>query len=190
MNTKKTTDIQISAFVDGELNLAEHEQIFAALRRSEAQATWNAYHHIGDVLRSSDNACGVRADFSARMAAALAAEPNHIWASRIDNGAMPLRTASRQARHVMRRFALPGAAVAAAVVLSVAIVPRIIDSGSGSAAMLVQSGGATVLATAESAMARDGRIDAYLQAHQRFAPSVYYTAQYARANTFSTEAGR
>lgn len=33
---------------------------------------------------------------------------------------------------------------------------------------------------------RDPRIDDYLLAHQRFSPSVYSTAQYARSATFAT----
>ena len=190
MNTIKTTDMWISAFADGELNPVEHEQILVALRQPEARGTWDAYHHIGDVLRSSDTAAVLGPDFSARMAAALAAEPNHICTMPINTTCSPLRTTSTQARDAMRRFAIPGAAVAAALVLSVAIVPRMIDSGRSSTVMLVPSGGATALTAAEGAMTRDGRIDAYLQAHQRFAPSVYHTTQYARTTTFSTEAGQ
>jgi sigma-E factor negative regulatory protein RseA len=36
-------------------------------------------------------------------------------------------------------------------------------------------------------MLRDPDIDDYLLAHQRFSPSVYSTAQYARSATFATD---
>lgn len=39
----------------------------------------------------------------------------------------------------------------------------------------------------EVEMLRDPEIDQYLQAHQRFSPSVYNTAQYARSATFASE---
>jgi sigma-E factor negative regulatory protein RseA len=39
----------------------------------------------------------------------------------------------------------------------------------------------------EGAMLRDPRIDDYLIAHQRFSPSVYSTAQYARSAMFATD---
>jgi sigma-E factor negative regulatory protein RseA len=48
---------------------------------------------------------------------------------------------------------------------------------------------ATVTAASASGevVMRDPRIDDYLFAHQRFSPSLYSTAQYARSATFATE---
>lgn len=40
---------------------------------------------------------------------------------------------------------------------------------------------------AEVVMLRDPEIDQYLLAHQRFSPSLYSTAQYARSATFATD---
>lgn len=37
---------------------------------------------------------------------------------------------------------------------------------------------------------RDPRIDEYLMAHQRFSPSVYSSAQYARSATFASDTGK
>jgi sigma-E factor negative regulatory protein RseA len=37
---------------------------------------------------------------------------------------------------------------------------------------------------------RDPRIDEYLLAHQRFSPSMFSTAQYARSATFATDSGK
>jgi sigma-E factor negative regulatory protein RseA len=42
----------------------------------------------------------------------------------------------------------------------------------------------------EGVVLRDPRIDEYLLAHQRFSPSVYSTAQYARSATFATDSNK
>ncbi|RJG05799.1 histidine kinase [Noviherbaspirillum cavernae] len=42
----------------------------------------------------------------------------------------------------------------------------------------------------EGVVLRDARIDDYLLAHQRFSPSVYSTAQYARSATFATDSNK
>jgi sigma-E factor negative regulatory protein RseA len=53
---------------------------------------------------------------------------------------------------------------------------------------LARTDAAMVSATAvEGTMLRDSRIDDYLIAHQRFSPSVYSTAQYARSAMFATD---
>jgi sigma-E factor negative regulatory protein RseA len=74
MDTHKKLHEHISALADGELSDSERELAFAALDTPEGQAAWRAYHLTGDVLRST--ADGAPSDaFSARLAAALAAEP-------------------------------------------------------------------------------------------------------------------
>jgi len=76
MDTHKTLHEHISALADGELSDSERELALAALETPEGQAAWRAYHLTGDVLRSSSD--GELSDgFSARLAAALAAEPAH-----------------------------------------------------------------------------------------------------------------
>lgn len=42
----------------------------------------------------------------------------------------------------------------------------------------------------EDVVLRDPRIDEYLLAHQRFSPSVYSTAQFARSATFATDSDK
>jgi sigma-E factor negative regulatory protein RseA len=50
---------------------------------------------------------------------------------------------------------------------------------------------ATVPSTAAGEVVlRDPRIDDYLLAHQRFSPSMYSTAQFARSATFETAPGK
>lgn len=77
MDTHKTLHEHISALADGELSDSERELALAALDTPEGRAAWRAYHLTGDVLRATPRG-GVLSDgFSARLAAALAAEPAH-----------------------------------------------------------------------------------------------------------------
>ena len=46
------------------------------------------------------------------------------------------------------------------------------------------------VASKDGEVLRDPRIDDYLLAHQRFSPSVYSSAQYARAATFAVDSDK
>lgn len=74
MDTHTRLHETISALADGELAASELELAFAALDTDEGRQAWNAYRHIGDVLRSEE--CGhlLSAQFDARLASRLAAE--------------------------------------------------------------------------------------------------------------------
>jgi sigma-E factor negative regulatory protein RseA len=65
---------------------------------------------------------------------------------------------------------------------------------SGSGAPAVASADARIAVVSanapEGVVLRDPRIDEYLLAHQRFSPSVYSTAQYARSATFATDSNK
>ncbi|WP_343729943.1 sigma-E factor negative regulatory protein [Duganella sp.] len=74
MDTPQRLHEHISALADGELSDSERELAFAALATPEGQAAWRAYHLTGDVLRNTPGAAP-GPGFSARLAAALAAEP-------------------------------------------------------------------------------------------------------------------
>src|SRR3954451_20522851 len=78
MDTNKITQQQISEFVDGELTDSHVDIALAALRQPEGRAAWETYHQIGDLLRSDEMAAGLSPDFTARMAARLAAEPTIV----------------------------------------------------------------------------------------------------------------
>lgn len=92
------TESALSAFIDGELaDLPAGDR--AALRRD-----WDAYHLIGDVMRSEELGMAVSPRFSRNLAAALAAEPAMIAAP------------ARPVRRALARYGVPGAALAAAVV--------------------------------------------------------------------------
>lgn len=209
MNTKSVTQEQISAFADGEMLESHPEAVLAALRQQEARCAWDVYHHIGDVLRSDDMAFALRPDFAARMAARLEAEPT-IVAPQPASAPIRQRFASGRAGTSMRllhRFRIAGAAAAVAAVAFIAAPPLMVAlSGSGagagtavvaSSALAGSSAGTTetrsevvAVNAQDGVILRDPRIDDYLFAHQRFSPSVYSTAQYARSAAFSNDSGK
>lgn len=214
MNTKNMTQEQISAFSDGEAD-NQLDMVLEALRERDGQATWDVYHHIGDVLRSDEMAFAMRPDFAARMAARLEAEPTVIapavrqalvrrQAITSDEAAVSVHPLS--SRH-LTRFAMAGAAAAVAAIALVTAPQMMVALNGGASGPGKPLNVATVTKSAplnpaiivaapsevvavnlrEGVVLRDPRIDDYLLAHQRFSPSVYSTAQYARSAAFSTE---
>jgi sigma-E factor negative regulatory protein RseA len=189
MDTNRMTRERISGFVDGELDASEHEQALAELRTCEARADWEIYHQIGDALRSDDMAVQLTPQFSASMAARLAAEPVFVAPARqpsVRGGAGML--APRRLRTI----------VGAAAVATFAFVatPQLIDAfkGDPDSAPMISTGpaaapSAEVVATIvdDGVILRDARIDDYLLAHQRFSPSLYSSAQYVRSTTNSSK---
>lgn len=186
MNTNLTRE-QISAFVDNELPEAHIDVALAALRKEEGRETWNLYHQIGDAMRSDDLDIHLSADFNARMFARLDAEPAIL---------APLAAPAGKS---YRRFAIPGMAAAAVAVLAVLMVPKMMTQDPAGAMPASVSANATqtlaaaappdtvTVASQNGEVLRDPRIDDYLLAHQRFSPSVYSSAQYARSATFAVE---
>ena len=214
MDAKEMMQEKISAFSDGELAIGHVDIALAALRQEGGRATWDVYHQISDVLCSDDLSCTMSADFSARFAARLAAEPtiiapaisryfvveNHDVAGSSPERGMAAPVSARR----FRRFAIPGLATVAAAVAGLAFftAPQLMvakheaSTTDGSASVLLaaapqSASSVTHVVNAESGsgggiMLRDANIDDYLSAHQRFSPSVYRTAQYARSATFVT----
>ncbi|PUA20084.1 sigma-E factor negative regulatory protein [Glaciimonas sp. PCH181] len=211
MNTKEIPQEQISALADSELSNAYVDMALAALRNNEGRATWDVYHQIGDILRSDDMALTLSSDFTSRMFERLSAEPAMIVAPlavvpvAAEHIAVSNVSAATGTRS-MRRFALPSMAAAAAVAAVAFIaVPHMMstDNQSMNPAMLAAAqttlasasninvgyGSQAVATTAgDNEVLRDSRIDEYLSAHQRFSPSLYSTAQYARSATFAIDA--
>lgn len=74
MDTNKKIREHISALGDGELPEADLELAFAALQEPGGREAWDLYHRIGDVLRAQP-VPDLSPEFSARLAARLAAEP-------------------------------------------------------------------------------------------------------------------
>ena len=74
MDTHTRLHETISALADGELAASELELAFAALDTDEGRQAWDAYRHIGEVLRSEQCGHALSAQFDARLASRLAAE--------------------------------------------------------------------------------------------------------------------
>ena len=93
----------LSAYIDAEAEL-DDDSLPASLSTADGLARWDAYHLIGDVLRTPDLAQPVSAGFHARFLDALEQEA-------------PIIAAPRRApqRRFMTRYGLPGLAAAAAV---------------------------------------------------------------------------
>lgn len=171
---------RISAFADGELDDAQTDAALMALRGDEARADWALYHQIGDLLRSDDMAVGLSAGFSARLAARLDAEPTCI---------APAATARPTRRRMWQSMAAAAAVATFAFVVTPPLMESMQDEPAGAPALAgaptLQEEQIVVADAPEGVILRDPRIDDYLHAHQRFSPSVYSSAQYARSATFS-----
>jgi sigma-E factor negative regulatory protein RseA len=74
MDTNKKNREYISALMDGEIPESDLELAMAALGGPEGEQAWDAYHHIGGLLRAEAGA-DLSPGFSERLAARLAAEP-------------------------------------------------------------------------------------------------------------------
>lgn len=183
MDTNQKVREQISAFADGELDDSQVDTILASLRRDESHQDWELYHRIGDVLRSDDMAAvSLRPDFTARMAARLEQEPIII---------APVTSSSTSKSNwklAGKRWGLPGVAAAVAIA-SLAFVNMQNFVGGTDTGTDVSSQTVTAQVP-EGVLLRDARIDDYLFAHQRFSPSLYSTAQYARAATFEADSNK
>lgn len=212
MNAKERTQEQISALLDGEVADSQIEIALAALHTPEGLAAWEAYHRVGDALRSDDMAFSMSADFTARLTARLEREPAIV---------APVSATARKAqlgrqasgphalpRSVFKRFAMPGMAAAAVVTAVFVTTPHLlvtqqeVVANAHSPIIMVANTDATSGDTQSSTSAavaapvdqdtvvlRDPRIDEYLMAHQRFSPFLG-SAQYARTATFAAESGK
>ena len=119
-------------------------------------------------------------------------------------------------KRFVRRFVMPGAAAAAAIVAVVLVTGQqqtttlasapapVVSTVATAATVVVPSAITTVAATSsapqgvasinslaqQGEVARDPRIDDYLLAHQRFSPSMYSSAQYARSAAFAIDSDK
>ena len=185
MNATQMTKEQISAWLDGEMPNADVEVMLAALYREDGQACWAEYHQIGDVLRSDELAMQPGPGFAAKMAARLAQEPSYL---------LPLPVPARQ---LMRQRAWSGVAIAAGLMVVLALPYSSLGPGDQASGLanrnpaassgfnLVTAGKASLpqgrqKPVQDGEILRDPQIQQYLEAHQRYSPSVYSAANYVR----------
>jgi sigma-E factor negative regulatory protein RseA len=198
METGKTNHEQISMLADGELEDEDVNPALQALRDPAQQATWALYHQIGDAIRSDELAAPLSADFSARMAARLEAEPTLL---------APRATTPAPAPGLLRRLSHSSGAWAAvaAAALAFVLAPQMLPShqttqqatqlGQASsslreappAAMLAE---ATQSGKLEVPVKRSAEMDEYILAHQSSYPSLYGSAQLARPANLHEESAR
>lgn len=209
MNTNEMTNQEISAFADGELAPDRFDAISKALRQHDAQAAWNVYHHIGDILRSNDMATtGLSDGFGARMAARLDLEPAFIAPQTLASAASHRLSASAAIRSIVahRKSFIPAmAAVAAVAYFGIpqllsgtgdAGSARVVEAGAGANGAIRVNSNIIVAQNSDAAapsgvtVLRDPRIDEYLLAHQQFSPSVYSSAKFARSATFASDSNK
>jgi sigma-E factor negative regulatory protein RseA len=198
MDNKVMIQEKISTLVDGEVAKAQVPAILDDLKKPEEMATWDIYHHIGDVLRSDEMALSLSPGFAKSLSARLAAEPTIMAPAAMNTDSLKedgpyTRTA--------KRYAMPGLAVAASIAAFVFVIaPQVAFKGSSnpefaatSSSPLKQSvsqpGTNAPVASIqqEGVILRDPQMDQYLSAHQRYSPSAYSIAQYARSASFESD---
>lgn len=121
-------------------------------------------------------------------------------------------------KRALKRFAMPGMVAVAAATAALMAAPQLMVAKKESPAnaneqiMIASANRTPTLSVSHASVAvpvvaakaaavsstparedvvlRDPRIDEYLLAHQRFSPSVYSTAQFARSATFATDSDK
>ena len=212
MKTNNINNEETSAFIDGELDAHRHGAMLHELRQPESRCAWALYHVIGDVVRSDEMATDCSADFMQKLSARLAMEPTFISpvvdsitalagsVSIPPSGVIPIRQRfARQSRLIS------GIAASAAVLYfgSAYLVDTKnlgISHDTASQGIVLNSLNRPLAGMQAASMhtegaeqivvMRDPRIDAYLMAHQRFSPSLYSTAQFARSATFADDSAK
>lgn len=97
---------RLSCLMDGELPPAEARALLDAVcGDGELRREWLAFHVVSDALRSHEVAAGYSASFCARVSQAVAAEP----------AILAPRALATPAATPLRRYFVPGVAVAASV---------------------------------------------------------------------------
>lgn len=212
------THEHISAFADAELAEKEIARVLSSLRVPEQREAWDAYHRIGDILRSEELAYEMRPEAQAKMAALLDAEP--IIFAPIQSGDHPKSQFNNVERldfapafiQTAKHFFRPGMAVAAtaAAVAFFAAPPLMVafngwrsEDASHMASSVspvmaaVEKGNIKLKArtasqdtVADATELGSSNMDEYLFAHQRFSRSGYSNAQYASPVSFTTESAK
>jgi len=158
----------MSRLIDGELDASACRTLFERLGRDgDAQQTWVLLNIACDALRSSEAAALHSTGFVTRVSAALAAEPVVLAPG-----------AFRQRYRVLRRVALPAAAIAAAaVVLAFVAFPLLPGQTIRSDSI-----------AGNQRLFRSAEFEAYLEAHRESAVgAVTSPSDYVRPAALTTE---
>jgi len=156
---------QISRLMDGDLEDAEADAVFRALKNTEGLESWTCYHIIGDALRR--NGAPI-AGFAGRFAARLDAEPTVLAPK-----------AAFSSPHASR---LPLAWAVAATIAAVVVVGSVAVSTLDPQPMAIaKAREANAVRTAQSRV--QPLSPDYLIAHQEYSPTtqIQGVGQYLRA---------
>lgn len=175
--------MQVSALVDGELDDAAVERAIDALLASDDLADfWADAHRAGDWMRSDEVVgTGDGVAFLARFSARLATEPAIV---------APKRSGRSRSRRFWVRTGLPGASVAAALVVVawVALPLGGQDKAVPTVAILQapKAGEGGIKQTEFRPVVDSERLSDYLAAHGDVTPFAYRGAAGARPAAFTT----
>lgn len=191
---RTTTREMISALADGQLQGDAFAQgVDLCANDREALEAWQAYHLIGDVLRSGDLASGTAPSlFLSRMQDRLKDEP----APQPQLAAAPVvRVASDVAANdgSFRWKVVAGFASVAAVAAIGWTVVGTRDKPEGAQLARAAASGTTVLTgTQQGMMIRDARLDELMAAHRQLGggSALQTPAGFLRNATFDAPAGR
>lgn len=199
---------QLSALADGQLQDAELADALEYAGQDEAIATWQLYHLVGDVLRSSDLAQPVNANFMDRLRTELAKEPLPVRSEEPVQVAMvaPVSVDAANASVFRWKMAAGFASLAAVAAIGWSSLsslqggPGQVPVGAQLAQSAERSGGATLVsapaapvvavadADGQQVMLRDPRLDELLAAHKQFGSTsaLQMPAGFLRNATFET----
>ena len=153
---------RISSLVDGELDRAEAEALVSSLcANTSLLQKWRELHRVGDALRSTEVAAFDDSSFCSKVSALIAAEPT-VLAPRRSSGAHPIR-----------RYWVPGVAVAASIA-AIGFIAVPLLRAPEPIALAQKAAPAAAIATvpaepvrrAPAAIANARALDAYFSAHR------------------------
>ncbi|MBY0411982.1 MAG: sigma-E factor negative regulatory protein [Burkholderiaceae bacterium] len=192
---------QLSALADGQLQGEEMESALAfAADDEEGQAAWQAYHLVGDVLRSQDLARPVNTAFLSRLREQIAQE---VGPSRLQVYAetqVIAQAPQEAANAAVFRWKMAAGFVTMAAVAAIGwtALGGLQGAGSAAGAQLaaapVSQQAAPTVAIADAkgpqVMIRDPRLDELLAAHKQFGSTsaLQMPAGFLRNATFETPA--
>lgn len=188
METDKINREHISTLVDGELEEDQINCTLQALRDPSQHTTWDVYHQIGDAIRSTDMVVPMRADFSARMAARLEAEPTLLAPQTVGVFGFV-----RRLSHSSGTWAAIAAAALAFVLAPQMMPTRHSQQFAHALSTLVAVPSSAIVAEANEAgklqvpVQQAAEIQEYILVHQNSHPSLYGPAQLVRPAIFNDE---
>lgn len=168
---------QLSALIDGELNIESSEHLITSAKSSgELKSAWASYHLIGDAMRGDTP---LRQDFTSRVMLALEAEPTVLStkvSSDSESNATNVTTITKnKATYKTSGFWSVAASVAAVMFVGVVVLQQQMTVSPEQVVLVKTERVAPAEALSPIQIAQSVPTE-YLQAHQAAAPTgaAYY----------------